>query len=186
MKLADFGNVHFLPNRNATVRGLEGTKSYMSPEMRMGRNYNTKTDIWSLGITLLNVLFFNDTDFPNFDETGPWAPRKFAQEQCYLSDESQDFMNSLFLKSSERPSAQELLQVSHLVTCSNESIRSSESQRNELSRKLCWLSLRNISLCQSFLTEFNQRHRQQHLGSRCHQTLQKIIQFQMILNLSLD
>jgi len=137
MKLADFGNVHFLPNRNATIRGLEGTKSYMSPEMRMGRNYNSKTDIWSLGITLLNVLFFNDIEFPNFDETGPWAPRKFAEEQCYLSDELEEFMHSLFLKSSERPSAQELLQVSHLPDRANDSILSSKSQRKELSRKLC-------------------------------------------------
>ena len=110
MKLADFGNVHFLPDTESVIRGLEGTTSYMSPEMRMGRFYNTKTDIWSLGITLLNVLFDDDATFPNFDVTGPWGARKFAGEQDYLSIELEDFMQNLFLKSGDRPTATQLLQ----------------------------------------------------------------------------
>ena len=110
IKLADFGNVHFLPDTDSVIRGLEGTTSYMSPEMRMGRFYNTKTDIWSLGITMLNVFFDNDTTFPNFDLTGPWGARKFAGEQDYLSLELENFMHSLFLKSGDRPTAKELLQ----------------------------------------------------------------------------
>lgn len=110
IKLADFGNVHFLPDTDSVIRGLEGTTSYMSPEMRMGRFYNTKTDIWSLGITMLNVLFDNETTFPNFDLTGPWGAKKFAGEQDYLSFEMEDFMQSLFLKNSDRPSAKQLLQ----------------------------------------------------------------------------
>jgi len=82
----------------------------MSPEMRMGRFYNTKTDIWSLGITMLNMLFDNDTTFPNFDLTGPWGARKFSGEQEYMSSELGDFMQSLFLKSGDRPTAKQLLQ----------------------------------------------------------------------------
>ena len=111
MKLADFGNVHFLPSNDALIRGLEGTVSYMSPEMRMGRYYNTKTDIWSLGMTMLHILFYNETTFPNFEVTGPWAARKFAEEQDYLSTELKEFMRSLFLKSSDRPTVKQLLQV---------------------------------------------------------------------------
>jgi serine/threonine protein kinase len=112
MKLADFGNVHFLPSGESVTRGLEGTVSYMSPEMRMGRYYNTKTDVWSFGITMLNILFDNNTTFPNFELAGPWAARKFANQQLYLSAEFKMFMESLFLKASERPSAKELLEVS--------------------------------------------------------------------------
>ena len=111
MKLADFGNVHFLPASEAVIRGLEGTISYMSPEMRMGRYYNSKTDIWSLGMTMLNILFYDDTAFPNFEVAGPWAARKFAEGQKYLSTELKEFMHSLFLKSSDRPTANQLLQV---------------------------------------------------------------------------
>lgn len=111
MKLADFGNVHFLANDESVTRGLEGTVSYMSPEMRTGRYYNTKTDIWSFGITMLNVLFDNNTTFPNFELAGPWAARKFATEQLYLSTEIKTFMESLFRKATTRPSAKDLLDV---------------------------------------------------------------------------
>lgn len=115
IKLADFGNVEFLPDSNAVVRGLEGTISYMSPEMRRGSYYNTKTDIWSLGMTLLNLLFHDEEDFPNFEVTGMWAARNYASGQCYASNELEEFISCLFLKSSERPSAKELLEVSHLL-----------------------------------------------------------------------
>ena len=119
MKLADFGNVHFLPDKDSVTRGLEGTSSYMSPEMRMGRYYNTKTDIWSFGMTMLHLLFHDDTNFPNFDVLGPWAPRKFAQSQQYLSEELKDFVLQLFLKASDRPTARQLLEVSHPTISSN-------------------------------------------------------------------
>ena len=111
IKLADFGNVEILPNQNDLVRGLEGTISYMSPEMRRGSYYNTKTDIWSLGMTLLNLLFHDQEDFPNFDLKGMWAARTYASEQCYESTELKEFMSCLFRKSSERPSAKELLEA---------------------------------------------------------------------------
>lgn len=114
MKLADFGNVHFLPDKNNMARGKEGTESYMSPEMRMGHHYNTKTDIWSFGITMLNILFDGDS-FPNFDNMGPWAARRYADEQNYASVEFKDFMQSLFLKSSHRPTAVQLLEVSPIL-----------------------------------------------------------------------
>jgi serine/threonine protein kinase len=115
IKLADFGNVEFLPDDKAVVRGLEGTTSYMSPEMRRGAFYNTNTDIWSLGITLLNFLFNNDEDFPNFEVGGLWSARTFAQKQSYTSNELKTFMGDLFLKSSDRPTAQLLLQVCPLL-----------------------------------------------------------------------
>jgi serine/threonine protein kinase len=111
IKLADFGNVHFLPDEQSTIRGLEGTTSYMSPEMRSGFYYNTKTDIWGLGMTFLNVLFHDDDTFPNFDIAGPWAARKFAEEQTYSSVELENFVSSLFLKSGDRPTASQLLMV---------------------------------------------------------------------------
>jgi serine/threonine protein kinase len=87
----------------------------MSPEMRMGRFYNTKTDIWSFGMTMLNILFDNDTTFPNFENAGPWAARKFAGEQSYPSIELKSFMQSLFLKNGDRPTAQQLLNVHYFA-----------------------------------------------------------------------
>jgi serine/threonine protein kinase len=153
MKLADFGNVHFLPDSESVIRGLEGTVSYMSPEMRMGRYYNTKTDIWSFGMTMLNVLFDNDTNFPNFELTGPWAARKFAQDQEYLSPELKEFMLSLFLKCGDRPTAKQLLQVTPFLSELIVSTHSSRKQINLLSRNYFTNFLNRISHCRSYQIE---------------------------------
>jgi serine/threonine protein kinase len=83
----------------------------MSPEMRKGREYDTRTDIWSLGVALLNVLFYCEEGFPNFEGGGEWAARRFAEKQELGSWELQEFVGFLFMKSSERPSATELLNV---------------------------------------------------------------------------
>jgi serine/threonine protein kinase len=104
IKLADFGNVHFLSANESSIKGMEGTTSYMSPEMRMGRYYDQRTDIWSFGITVLNVLF----DSPDFETMGA---KKFAEEYCYGSEEATNFITTLFLKARERPSATKLLDV---------------------------------------------------------------------------
>jgi len=153
MKLADFGNVHFLPDSESVIRGLEGTVSYMSPEMRMGRYYNTKTDIWSFGMTMLNVLFDNDTSFPNFELTGPWAARKFAQDQEYLSPELKEFMLSLFLKCGDRPTAKQLLQVSPFLSELIISTHSSRRQINSLSKNYFTNFLNRISRYRSYQIE---------------------------------
>jgi serine/threonine protein kinase len=140
MKLADFGNVHFLPNDESVTRGLEGTVSYMSPEMRTGRYYNTKTDIWSFGITMLNVLFDNNTTFPNFELAGPWAARKFTAEQLYLSTELKTFMESLFLKAAARPSAKDLLDVfSFPHSVLTKASLPEESEQDRIQKTLCYI-----------------------------------------------
>lgn len=115
IKLADFGNVHFLSDHDEMIKGMEGTPSYMSPEMRRGHYYDRKTDIWSLGVTLLNVLFNNDTSFPNFELGGTKAAKAFAEEQNYLSPDLRDFIQSLFLKAGARPTSRYLLQVHSLM-----------------------------------------------------------------------
>ena len=97
------------------IKGMEGTPSYMSPEMRRGHYYDRKTDIWSLGITLLNVLFDDNTTFPNFEFGGTNAAKRFAEEQEYLSEAMCDFTLSLFAKADLRPTACELLRVCGIV-----------------------------------------------------------------------
>jgi len=152
IKLADFGNVHFLTSEGELIRGLEGTTSYMSPEMRMGGNYDAKTDIWSLGITLLNVLFDDDT-FPNFENAGRWAARKFADEQSYISNDLKQFMQSLFLKRSDRPTAQQLLEVFKTLFDGNDSILSFAKQTNQHLRRYFTDSLRRNSHCRCYRRE---------------------------------
>ncbi|KAG1454119.1 hypothetical protein G6F56_007400 [Rhizopus delemar] len=55
VKLADFGHCAQLtptqPQRNSVV----GTPYWMSPEVIKGQNYDSKADIWSLGVVLLEM-----------------------------------------------------------------------------------------------------------------------------------
>ena len=50
--LADFGTAHFATDRNH----FAGTVEYASPELCRGEHSTTKTDIWSLGVSLFALL----------------------------------------------------------------------------------------------------------------------------------
>ncbi len=61
VKIADFGPIaiHEFSGKSHSL-GV-GTQKYMAPEVIIGRNYNTKADVYSLGVILEN-LFFLDMD----------------------------------------------------------------------------------------------------------------------------
>jgi len=54
-KLADFGVSAQLINTYSKKNTLTGTPYWMSPEVLAHSNYNKKTDIWSLGITAIEM-----------------------------------------------------------------------------------------------------------------------------------
>ena len=55
--LTDFGLVRFLNSSRQTVSGLiTGTPAYMSPEQALGQTTDGRTDIYSLGIVLYELL----------------------------------------------------------------------------------------------------------------------------------
>jgi len=57
IKVGDFG-VSKISTNNSLSKTLtvHGTVSYMSPEMHDGEDYDYKTDVWSLGVTLLELF----------------------------------------------------------------------------------------------------------------------------------
>lgn len=58
VKLGDFGVATVLSNTLACAETMTGTPYYTSPEICLGRRYNSKTDIWSLGCVLYELVTF--------------------------------------------------------------------------------------------------------------------------------
>ena len=56
VKLGDFGVSRVLRNTCELAATQIGTPYYMSPEIMDGKKYNSKTDIWSLGCILYEMM----------------------------------------------------------------------------------------------------------------------------------
>ncbi len=54
MKLADFGISKIMADDVLTTNC--GTPVYMAPEIWAGENYNSKVDVWSLGVVMYYLL----------------------------------------------------------------------------------------------------------------------------------
>lgn len=121
IKLCDFGVSGEVVNSLATT--FVGTQYYMAPERIMGKPYSVTSDIWSLGLTLLEVA---SGQFPyacdNLNNLGPidllqlvleYEPKlmDIPEEKIFWSDSFKNFISYCLKKSSdERPSPRQLLQ----------------------------------------------------------------------------
>lgn len=56
IKLGDFGISRVLENSNAAAMTVVGTPYYMSPEACQSAPYTAKSDVWSLGIILYELV----------------------------------------------------------------------------------------------------------------------------------
>jgi mitogen-activated protein kinase kinase 1 len=66
VKLTDFGIAREMENSMQMAKTFVGTFKYMSPERMQSRPYNYKSDIWSLGIVLIECA----TGFYPYKEKG--------------------------------------------------------------------------------------------------------------------
>jgi len=58
IKIADFGISKILHNDDdSTMTTNQGTKNYMSPEIINSKEYNFKTDVWSAGCVIFELIF---------------------------------------------------------------------------------------------------------------------------------
>jgi eukaryotic-like serine/threonine-protein kinase len=56
-KIVDFGLARFLASdTTGLTKGVTGTINYMSPEQALGKPLDPRTDVWSLGVVLLEML----------------------------------------------------------------------------------------------------------------------------------
>ena len=56
IKIVDFGLAHVVSAQTASMAGISGTVSYMSPEQALGHPVDQRCDIWALGVVLAEML----------------------------------------------------------------------------------------------------------------------------------
>ena len=123
VKISDFGVSGYLKDTNEERKTMLGTYMYMSPERISHETYTSKSDIWSIGLSLvecatgMNPFLYNKKD-KNIPMDNYWdlvsllnnneAPPKLSKFE--FSDEFCDFIDCCLVKSPEkRYSAAELL-----------------------------------------------------------------------------
>lgn len=142
IKIADFGVAVQLTNQRSKRNTLIGTNYWMAPEVILGKDYDTKVDIWSLGIMMtemcqgtppyydelpMKALFFISTNgIPGLNDAHKWT-----------SQLKEFFGLCVTLDNRRRPSAQELLQHPFMKTaCRPEEFLVAVQRSKELKAEL--------------------------------------------------
>ncbi|KAJ4458622.1 putative Serine/threonine-protein kinase dst1 [Paratrimastix pyriformis] len=127
VKLADFGVSAQLSNTLSKRNSFVGTPYYMAPEIILASRYDSKADIWSLGITAIELAEI----MPPLSAVHPMRalfmiptrpPPRLAQEQQW-SLAFRDFVRCCLTKDPKlRPSAAKLLTHKFVTHCKPPSI----------------------------------------------------------------
>jgi len=126
VKLADFGTAVQLSKERLQRTTMCGTSYYMAPELINRTPYDSKVDIWSIGITVIELLDGEPPFYEMDPEDAIKAIGKGANKQriALSSDHSEvvlDFTNNLCLQydPSKRAAANQLLQHPFLAMACN-------------------------------------------------------------------
>ena len=57
IKVADYGFCKKLRSRQRMTKTIVGSPIYMAPEILAGKKYNSKADIWSIGVMFYELLY---------------------------------------------------------------------------------------------------------------------------------
>ncbi|EGC34217.1 hypothetical protein DICPUDRAFT_153614 [Dictyostelium purpureum] len=125
-KLADFG-VSTIAEQGQKMKTVIGSPYWMAPEIIMGQGYDQKADIWSLGITAIEIA---ELVPPRFDVppsrvifTIPHQPPPTLKIPSDWSPEFNDFVKQcLSMNPANRPSAQQLLSHPFILKGSSQQI----------------------------------------------------------------
>jgi serine/threonine kinase 4 len=113
-KLADFGVSAEIVNTHAQRKTFIGSPYWMSPEILSESTYDNKTDIWSLGITAIELAEGNAPYSNIHPLRAMWVirnnPVKSLKETNKWSEDFHQFIGTcLNSKPNERPTATDLL-----------------------------------------------------------------------------
>ena len=115
--LGDFGSGAKLTDEELYRRSKKGSPYWMSPQVILQENYDVKTDIWSLGITCIELA----ESVPPYDDLKPnvvmnkiaKSPPK-VEELINVEEYSESFVDfvgkCLIVDQNKRPSAKELIE----------------------------------------------------------------------------
>lgn len=133
IKLCDFGVSGEVVNSLATT--FVGTQYYMAPERIMGKPYTVSCDIWSLGLTLLEVAICKFPFITDDTMVGPiellslileYEPKlnDIPEQGIFWSDSFKNFIGYCLKKNSEeRPSPRQMLSHPWCVSQLNVKVR---------------------------------------------------------------
>ena len=123
-KIADFGvGVHLINEKNRNSK--KGSPYWMSPQVALKSDYDSKTDIWSLGITCIEMI----EGEPPYSQLKPRCVIEKIGRNPPIAEEliNPDFHTDIFIdfvkkcleiNPSKRPSAKELLKHKFIITYS--------------------------------------------------------------------
>ncbi|XP_076315911.1 serine/threonine-protein kinase PAK 3-like [Tachypleus tridentatus] len=114
IKLADFGLSAKISRKQNKRTSVVGTRQWMAPEIIIGKMYGPEVDIWSLGITVIEMI---DGQPPYYDENSDMIynliltnGKPEIENKHNLSPVFQDFLNKcLEVDVTKRYTASELL-----------------------------------------------------------------------------
>ncbi|EIE78497.1 hypothetical protein RO3G_03201 [Rhizopus delemar RA 99-880] len=138
VKLTDFGISLNLKMKSADASSVSGTPNWMAPEVIELKGASTKSDIWSLGCTLIELitgkppysdLISMSAMFHIVEDKNPPLPDNISKDMA-------DFLLACFQKDPQsRPSATQLRAHKWIVK-SQQRIRTSETYSHELTNYL--------------------------------------------------
>ncbi|XP_063432164.1 uncharacterized protein LOC134714658 [Mytilus trossulus] len=119
-KLGDLGIAKVLDRRQSKAVTMCGTPSYMSPEIFQGKPYDTKSDIWSMGVVVYEMTTLEKPFDANFmqqlifqivhGKLPPMPKDKYSKQLCSLLEKM------LCKDPSTRPSADDILKNPSFIT----------------------------------------------------------------------